>query len=41
MIIFVCLLRKIKLNTLFEYKQNNIFIILFIDVFFIIENLKL
>ena len=40
MIIFVYLPRKVKLETLFEYKQNDAFLITFINAFLIIKNVK-
>ena len=40
-IIFVHLPRKIRFETLFEYKQNDAFLTIFINAFLITKNVKL
>ena len=39
-IAFICLLRNVKFETLFEYKQDDVFLITFANASFIIENVK-
>ena len=40
MIAFIRLFRKVKLKIFYEYEQNNAFLIIFINAFFVIKNMK-